>query len=528
MLLKIEDMTVEQKIGMLYCARRFQEEDIEFITELIKNHSLGCVQLPAGFDDIIGRILSVADYPILVFNDTEAGFPGSDLPQIPLMSLSACDNKEYYRAFAKGIVRDAKNNGFNGTWGPVIDILLRDAPNSVYRHFSDNPQKVAECAEEIAKVYKQNHYLSTGKHYPGKGSPASLVKGPAFDGHMTPTYVADTEQDIIEHSLKPYMYLQEKGLLPCVMTGHGNFPNIDPEYPASLSKKIIDIIRNKGFDGLMFTDSFAMMSVLHKFGEENVYGMAIAAGNDIILPNYRTSVKESYEMLLKNFKDGLFSEERLNEAVLRVLAAQEFISKTPENPTEFTEKDEEMLNNVSRDCITAVTDDGFAASLDKIDNKDRMFVIVTENSFNEDTGITEEIDIARWYYPMEIAEKIKKEFPGSRIEFIPEFSGQKDNERVLAAAADYKDVVCITFCTTTCYLGTDALTKRTEAVVNCLINAKKTSTVVHFGNPFALKTILPVPRKIFGYMMTKSQIHAIDVLAGKLEAKGKLPYDIYA
>lgn len=527
-MLKIEDMTVEQKIGMVFCARKFGEEDIEFIIELIKNHALGCIQFPAGCDDIIHRILSAADYPILVFNDTEMGFPVSDLPKIPLMSLSACNNNEYYRAFAKGIVRDAKKNGFNGTWGPVIDILLRDGPNSVHRRFSDDPQKVAQCAEEIAKVFKQNHYLSTGKHYPGKGNRKSLGDGPSFDGHMTTVFSIATEQDITEYSLQPYMHLLEKDLLPCVMVGHDSYPNIDPEYPASLSKKIIDIIRNKGFDGVMFTDSFAMMSVLHKYGEENVYGMAIAAGNDIILPNYRTPVRESYGMLLQNFKDGMFSEERLNEAVRRVLAAQEFVSQTPEAPTEFTEHDEELLNNVARDCITAVTEDGVSAALDQIDNKDRLFVIVTENSDNQETGIPEEIDVARWYYPGEIAEKIRKEFPGAGIEFIPEFSGQKDNERVLLAAAHYKDVVCISFCTTTCYLGTDALTKRTEAVVNCLINSKKASTVVHFGNPYALKTILPVSRKIFGYMMTKSQLHAIDVLAGKIEAKGELPYDIYA
>ena len=527
MLLKIEDMTIEQKIGMVFCARRFQEEDIEFITYLIKNHALGCVQLPAGFDDIINRILSVADYPILVFNDTEMGFPVSDLPKIPLMSLAACNNKEYYRAFAKGIVRDARKNGFNGTWGPVIDILLRDGPSSVHRHFSDDPKKVSECAEEIAKVFKQNHYLSTGKHYPGKGSKASDGKGVSLDGHMTTVFSNAKVEDITEYTLIPYMHLQEKGLLPCVMTGHGNYPNIDPDYTASLSKKIIDIIRKKGFDGLMFTDSFAMMSVLHKFGEENIYGMAIAAGNDIILPNYRTPVKESYEMLLKNFKDGMFSEERLNEAVRRVLRAQEFVSQKPENPTEFTTKDRELLDNVAKDCITAVTDEGVSASLEKIDNKDRLFVIITENDFNEES-IKEEIGVDRWYYPERIAEKIRQEFPGAAIEFLPEFSGQKDNERVLLAAANYKDTVCITFCTTTCYLGTDSLTKRTEAVVNCLINSKKTSTVVHFGNPYALKTIFPVPRKIFGYMMTDSQAYAIDVLSGKLEAKGELPYDIYA
>lgn len=36
--LRIEDMTLEQKIGMVLCARRFEEkEDIDFTLELIKS-----------------------------------------------------------------------------------------------------------------------------------------------------------------------------------------------------------------------------------------------------------------------------------------------------------------------------------------------------------------------------------------------------------------------------------------------------------------------------------------------------------
>ena len=39
--LRIEDMTPEQKLGMVFCARKFgtaDDDDIEFTVELIKNH----------------------------------------------------------------------------------------------------------------------------------------------------------------------------------------------------------------------------------------------------------------------------------------------------------------------------------------------------------------------------------------------------------------------------------------------------------------------------------------------------------
>ena len=70
------------------------------------------------------------------------------------------------------------------------------------------------------------------------------------------------------------------------------------------------------------------------------------------------------------------------------------------------------------------------------------------------------------------------------------------------------------------------MTRRIEAVVNCLAHSKKLSTVLHFGNPYALKKLLHVPRKIFGYLIPESQVFAIDVLKGNIDAKGKLPFDI--
>lgn len=516
--MKVEEMTIEQKIGMVLCARRFQEADVEFILELVKKRALGSMQPPAGRPELVKEILDAADYPILVVNDTEQGFPTTDLPKIPLISLAACSDPEYCRAFARGIVRDAQAAGFNGTWGPVIDILECDGPEKVHRTFSDNPETVGKLAEEIAKIYKQNHYLSCGKHYPGSS-------GLAIDTHMREGFSELSREYIMEHNLAPYKYLMEKGLLPTVMVGHTVYQNIDPEYPASLSKKVIDIIRELGFDGIIYTDSFAMMGILQRFGEENVYGMAIAAGNDIILPNYRRSVKECYDLLMQNYKDGLFTEERLDEAVRRVLVAQEFVGQIPEDPTTFTEKDEETLHNVARDCITAITDEGITAALTD-ENKEKLFIIMTENGYEPDMDHAE-VMTGIWYYPDRIAKKIRENFQEATIEFIPEFSSFRDHERVLNAATGFKEVVVVTFCNTTAYQGTDGLTRRSEAWINSLQYSGKISAIVHFGNPYALKTIEHIPRRIFGYMISESQLHAIDILAGKTEAKGKLPFDIH-
>ena len=520
MYLKLEELSTEQKLGMLLCARRLHsEEDLAYTLELIKNHAVGCVQIPLSgkMPEIVKAIREVADYPVLLINDMEQGYPRCDIPKVPAMTLAACSNKEYFRAFARGIVASAQADGVSGTWCPVLDIAHGDAPCSMNRLFGDTPEKILNAAEEICKVFTEYGYVATGKHYPG-GDDGSL------DTHMAEGTALATEQELLDFDLVPYVELNKKGLLPAIMTRHCVFPNIDPDRPASLSKKVIDIIRNQGFDGVAFTDSLAMMGIMQKYGEENVLGMAVAAGNDIVLPNYRTSTQKCYEMLIQNYRDGAFTEERLNEAVRRVLALQQFVAENENKKVTFTDRDLECINNAARDCITAVTDEGVSPSLGDV-NKRRLFVVLTEQNFREDASEME-ITEKQWYFPREIADKIHENFPNSEVAFLHEFSTAGENDRLLTLATKHDEVVFVTFCVTAAYLGTDCLTRRAESVINALILSGKVSAVLHFGNPFAMKPIYHVPRRIFGYTAHASQAHAIDVLAGKIPALGKLPFEI--
>lgn len=518
--LVLEELTTEQKVGMLFCARRCNKKDeFEQTLEMIRNHSIGCVQVPINNStpEIIKAIKEAADYPILIIEDMEQGYPRSGLPKIPAMTLAACDKPEYYRAFAKCIVANAKKEGYNGTWGPIVDILGGDGPCRVSRSFGDTPEKIIKATSEIAAVFKEYGFMSTGKHYPGsEDSP--------YDTHMTEGICHCTKQNLLDIHLVPYLELMKNGLLPSIMTGHKVFDKIDPDYPASASKKVIDIIREQGFDGVSFTDSLAMMGILQKYGEENIMGICVAAGNDIILPNYRTPIDVAYGYLLQNYRDGVFSEERLNEAVRRVLTLQAELGAKADLIPELTEREIQCLSDVSRDCITAKTDDGISPSLGDPEKR-RLFTIVTPISFKDDEP-EQEIKMGDWYFPKKIQAKIKEEFPNSEIVFVPEFATLFENEKVLLAATKHDEVVFVTFCTTSAYLGTDCMTRRTEALINALNTSGKVKALVHFGNPYAVKPINHIPRVLLGYTAPESQGYAIEVLSGKIEAKGKLPFDI--
>ena len=516
MQLKQEELTLEQKLGMLYCARPFNDRDLEFTLKLIKKRALGSVQILPTKPHYMKAVQEAADYPIIIVCDTETGFPTSKKQPIPLVTLAACDKPEYYEVFGKAVATEARAAGYNATWNPVVDVLHCNGPIKVYRLFSDDPQRVCRAAEEICKVYKRNGYMSCGKHYPG-GSDAP------YDNHMTSVPSSCTVEDLMNFDMIPYKYLMERDLLPSIMTRHAVFKNIDPEHAGTMSPKVQGMIRELGWDGVCWTDSFGMMAVLQKYGEENILGLAIAAGNDIVLPNYRSPAEVSFGHLVENYQRGMFSEERLEESVRRVLALQNKLAEIPEAVDVFTKEDQKLYDSIASASITAVCDEGVPLMLPEA--KQRLFVITTPNDFVPNDDLMETAMDA-WYYPRKLADRIRELFPEALIEFIPEFPAKKDNERVLVASTQCDDVVFVTYCETQPYLGTDGLTRRLEAVIDSLNMANRLSTVVHFGNPFALEPLKHVKRKVFGYTMPDAQLCAIDAIAGKQDAPGSLPFNV--
>ncbi|MBR4863834.1 MAG: hypothetical protein IKU07_04595 [Oscillospiraceae bacterium] len=512
---KLEEMTTEQKLGMTYCARPFRDADLEFTLKLIEKRLIGSVQVPPKKPEYMRRIKEVADYPIIIVCDTETGFPTSERQQIPLITLGACNKKEYYQVFAKSVVTDARKAGYNATWNPVTDIQGGNGPARVYRTFSDDVTRVCEASAAICEVYKRNGYMSCGKHYPGSRSHP-------YDSHMTPTVSDSDEEDLQNRGLVPYKYLMERDLLPSIMTSHRKIPAIDPVNAGTMSPKIQRMIRDLGWDGVCWSDSFAMMAILQQYGEDKYMGIAIAAGNDIVLPNYRTSVETSWNDLKKNYEDGMFTEERLNEAARRVIALQEKLAEIPECVDVFTEEDQKLYDSIAAASITAVCDEGVPAALEQND-KSKLFVILTPNDFKAGEEEMFETTADTWYFPKKVAARIQENFPGARIEYLPEFPHKKDNERVLVASTQCDEVVFVTYCDTQAYLGTDGMTRRAEVVIDCINMAGKLEGVVHFGNPYALEPLQHVKRKLFGYNMPGAQECAIDALAGKIPAPGSLP-----
>lgn len=90
--------------------------------------------------------------------------------------------------------------------------------------------------------------------------------------------------------------------------------------PATLSKELItDLLRGKlGFNGLVCTDAANMVGMCCMMPREELVPHSIEIGCDIFL--FGRNVEEDFHYLVDGVKKGLLSEERLNDAVARILA----------------------------------------------------------------------------------------------------------------------------------------------------------------------------------------------------------------
>ena len=93
--------------------------------------------------------------------------------------------------------------------------------------------------------------------------------------------------------------------------------SIDENLPASLSRKVHDVIRNElNFNGVIMTDDLQMSAIKDYVGEVNSVIFAVNSGNDLIISS---DYENQIPTVIESVKNGDIKEEVIDEAVLRVL-----------------------------------------------------------------------------------------------------------------------------------------------------------------------------------------------------------------
>ncbi len=154
------------------------------------------------------------------------GFYGK-FPKAGIVSRLSDDKVRYiYRQMAM----ELDEVGINFNLAPVVDLAINKNNVVIYklgRSFGSSPQKVTHYASIFMDEMKNYGIITSAKHFPGHGS--SL--GDTHQGFV------DVTNGWKEIELEPYRLLNYNRKLDTVMVAHVFNRNIDPEYPATLSKK---------------------------------------------------------------------------------------------------------------------------------------------------------------------------------------------------------------------------------------------------------------------------------------------------
>lgn len=172
------------------------------------------------------------------------------------------------------MARDLAAAGITVNCLPVLDVP-QEGMHAVIgdRAYAAQPEIIMALARaHVAGLY-DGGVLPVMKHIPGHGRAT-------VDSHKELPRVTANRIQLESVDFRTFAGFAD---CPMAMTAHVVFEAIDPQLPATLSKRVIrDVIRKQiGFDGLLMTDDLSMKALSGTFAENTA--TALAAGCDIVL-----------------------------------------------------------------------------------------------------------------------------------------------------------------------------------------------------------------------------------------------------
>lgn len=324
-------LSTEEKIGQLFCVMGGDYQP-EVLKEMVQKGKIGgilfrpvkpCEDVRADY----APLDAAARVPLLKAANLEEGGSGgmSDGTLFGWPMLSAASNDAaMVEKFGAVCACEGQQAGINWSFSPVCDLDLNYLnPITNVRTFGSDPEKVLRFTETYVTALQSRGVAACAKHFPGDGVDYR-------DQHLHPTYNSLPASEWYATYGRVYRNLIAHDLLS-VMVGHIAQPNVAKEMnpdlsveecamPASLSRTLLtDVLRGElGFNGLITTDATIMGGYCQAMERRKAIPTSVMAGCDMLV--FNTDFDEDYGYMLDALKTGLLTEERLDEAVTRVLA----------------------------------------------------------------------------------------------------------------------------------------------------------------------------------------------------------------
>lgn len=244
------------------------------------------IETPAQVRALVAEMKRVSDAPdALILIDQEGGrvarlrpphwreYPcGADYGRLWALDPDLAGEAAFLGA--RLIAHDLVALGINVDCLPVLDVPVPGADNIIGdRAYGTNPTAVTALGRAAAAGLLEGGVLPIIKHIPGHGRALA-------DSHLALPVVTATRAQLDGHDFPPFRAL---GDLPLAMTAHVLFTALDPDAPATTSRKVItEVIRGwMGFDGLLMSDDLSMKALSGDFAARR--DAVLKEGCDLVL-----------------------------------------------------------------------------------------------------------------------------------------------------------------------------------------------------------------------------------------------------
>ena len=351
----IQSMSTEEKIGQLF-VNMGSERTEEYLTNILDTYHIGAVRYNPGKAEEVydqNKILQEkSKIPMLIAANTEAGGNGActDGTEVGLeVKIGATNDTKYAYEMGRVSGVEASAIGCNWSFAPIVDINYNwRNPIISSRSFGSDPDLVLEMSLAYMKGIQESGILPAAKHWPGDGIDER-------DQHLSFSVNSLSTEEWDQTFGKVYKGLIDAGL-PSIMAGHIHLPAYQRHFnpgvkdeellPATLSKEITtDLLRGKlGFNGVVVTDASHMLGLTGAMKRSELLPTSIAAGCDLFL--FFNDPDEDFASMMEGYKNGIITEERLQEALERILGLKAKLGLHKKAKTEILPPKEEALAKI--------------------------------------------------------------------------------------------------------------------------------------------------------------------------------------
>ncbi|CAM5371640.1 glycoside hydrolase family 3 protein [Streptomyces griseomycini] len=275
---------------------------------------------------------------------TGSSFPGNH-------ALGTVDDVALTREVAAELGRRLAACGVDFNWAPSADVNANpDNPVIGVRSFGADPALAARHTAAYVTGLQSAGVVACTKHFPGHGDTA-------VDSHLALPRIDADAALLSERDLAPFRAAIAAGTR-AVMSAHILVPALDPDHPATLSRRILtELLRGElGYDGLIVTDGMEMNAIAGTYGIERGSVLALAAGADAICVGGGLCdegiVQRLQDTLVAAVRSGELPEERLADAAARVRALADWTTRARRSPAPAAASDPEIGLTAARRAVT--------------------------------------------------------------------------------------------------------------------------------------------------------------------------------